>query len=67
MEGNIVDFDKKGENIKYSYPSSLQCDGLSCHVGPPPLPERSGQKLHMGMEIGGYWAGPGSGLVFTHK
>lgn len=66
MEGNIVDFDKKGENIKYSYPSSLQCDGFHVTLVPP-LPERSGQKLHMGMEIGGYWAGPGPGLVFTHK
>jgi hypothetical protein len=26
MESNIIGFDKKGEEIKYSYPSSLRGD-----------------------------------------
>ena len=51
MEGNRVDFDKKGENIKYSYPSSLTLPIMPSHLGP--LAERAEQKLYMGMEMGG--------------
>lgn len=47
MESNIVGFDKMGEKIKYSYSPSFQCNCLP----PWPLVERTGQKLHMEMEV----------------
>ena len=58
MESNIVGFDKMGEKIKYSYPSSLQCNCL-----PPWSP--SGEDWTEDRDGGGGWSGLCTGAEDT--
>ena len=47
MESNIVGFDKMGEKINIHIHPLFSV--IACHLGP--LVERTGQKLHMEMEV----------------